>query len=236
VTIKKNLGILNDRLFSFTRNIDFKKAKLIEKFPEYRKLNFFLTLKNTPVLNKYKFTYFKKNLILSKNNQEIISIPAYDFSKYKLISNKLIELEKSLINPIFLLKNENYPFFDTTHSNKISNSISLININSIKDFEININQNIEYGRFRANFYITGIDPWEERNWINKIIKIGKLSFKVEDNIARCSATNLKPNTDKSTINLPIALKKIYNHIDMGVYLTPLDSGEIYIGDKILLNE
>ena len=28
-----------------------------------------------------------------------------------------------------------FPFFDTTHSNNISNTISLININSIKDFE-----------------------------------------------------------------------------------------------------
>ena len=28
--IQKNLGIIYDRIFAFTRNIDFKKAKLIE--------------------------------------------------------------------------------------------------------------------------------------------------------------------------------------------------------------
>ena len=41
--IKKGLGILNDRIFAFSRNVNFKKAKLIEKNPSERKLNYFLT-------------------------------------------------------------------------------------------------------------------------------------------------------------------------------------------------
>ena len=37
----------------FSRNIDLEKAKLVERNPNERKLNNFLTLKNSPVLNKY---------------------------------------------------------------------------------------------------------------------------------------------------------------------------------------
>ena len=55
--IKKDLGILNDRIFAFSRIIDSEKAKLVEKNPNIRNLNNFLTLKNSPVLNKYNFTY-----------------------------------------------------------------------------------------------------------------------------------------------------------------------------------
>ena len=55
--IKKKLGIANDRIFAFSRNIESEKAKLIEKDAKERKLNYFLTLKNSPVLNKYNFTY-----------------------------------------------------------------------------------------------------------------------------------------------------------------------------------
>ena len=55
--IKKDLGILNDRMFAFSRIIDAKKTKLIEKNPNERNLNNFLTLKNSPVLNKYNFIY-----------------------------------------------------------------------------------------------------------------------------------------------------------------------------------
>ncbi|MBT7009988.1 MAG: sulfurase, partial [Flavobacteriaceae bacterium] len=62
--IKKDLGIVNDRSFAFTRIIDSKKALILEKNPSERKLNNFLTLKNSPVLNKYNFEYKNNKLIL----------------------------------------------------------------------------------------------------------------------------------------------------------------------------
>ena len=68
--IKKNLGIDNDRIFAFSRNVDLEKAKLIEKDAKERKLNNFLTLKNSPVLNKYNFIYENNRLILTSNNKE----------------------------------------------------------------------------------------------------------------------------------------------------------------------
>ena len=231
--IKKNLGMLNDRVFAFSRGLDYEKAKLIEKNPNERKLNYFLTLKNSPLLNKYKFHYYEKELKLYQNNLLILSISSEDKNKYDIICDKLIEFEKSLSKPIYLLKNEKYLFFDTTHSNKVSNSISLININSIEDFKKQLNESIEFDRFRGNLYINGLDAWEEINWINKIITINKVPFMVTENIPRCSATNLKPNTDKFTINLPVALKRYYNHIYMGVYITPLGDGVIKKGDKII---
>ena len=235
-TIKKKIGILNDRIFSFSKNLNIEKAKLIENLPNKRKLNNFLTLKNSPFLNKYKFFYEDNKLTLFKNNIKIISIHSEKKNEYKILCDKLSELEESLMQPIFLLRNKNFPFFDTTHSNNISNSISLININSILDLEQKIQHSIEFERFRSNFYIDGVDAWEERNWINKIIKINNISFKVQKHIPRCSATNLKPNTDNSTINLPNTLKKHYNHIDMGIYLTPLQDGEVNIGDCVFLDK
>ena len=234
--LKKKLGILNDIIFSFSRNIDFEKNKLIEKFNTQRNLNNFLTLKNSPTLNKYAFSYNNKKLTLSNNNKEILSIGSEDYKNYKLIIDKLIKLEDILLKPIFLLKNEKYPFFDTINSNIISNTILLININSVRDLENNINENIEFERFRGNLYVDGIKPWEERNWINKIIKINKILFRVQKHITRCSTTNLKPKSDNITINILKILKKHYNHIDMGVYLIPLDDGDKNIGNQVLLNE
>jgi len=149
-----------------------------------------------------------------------------------LFSNKLIELESSLAKPIYLLSNNEFPFFDTSHSNNIFNSMSLINLNSVKDFEKKINEKVEFQRFRANFYIDGIEALEERSWIGKIIKIKNVSFKVEKNIPRCVAINLKPQTDDNSLNLLRSLRKNYNHFDMGVYLTALEDGKIEIGNKI----
>ena len=117
-----------------------------------------------------------------------------------------------------------------------NNSISLINKNSINDFENKISTNIEFQRFRANIYISGLNAWEERNWLGKTININNVHFLVSDEIPRCSATNLKPNTDNITINLPNQLKKTYDHTNMGVYLIPLNDGEISIDNKINLND
>ena len=101
--IKKNLGILNDRKFAFSRIIDKNKALLIEKNPNERKLDNFLSLKNSPVLNKYNFTYIGNKLTLTLFGKELISIIADNLEQRSKLINKLIDLEDSLMKLISLL-------------------------------------------------------------------------------------------------------------------------------------
>ena len=79
-----------------------------------------------------------------------------------------------------------------------------------------------------------MDPWLEFNWINKKIIINDCSFVVLRRIPRCSATNLRLNSDIFDINVPQKLREVYGHIDMGVYLKPLNNGTININDTITL--
>ena len=234
--IKKDVGIIGDRIFAFAKDLDLDKAQLFEKSPEERKgkWNKVLTLKNSPVLNKYNFLFKENKLTLTFKDKEILTINASELSERQLLSNKILELENSLKKPIVLMKNEELPFFDTSISNKVDfvNSVSLLNIQSINDFQKKIDKKVEISRFRGNICIDGIKPWEERKWIGKTIKIDNISFKVEKNIPRCVAINLKPATDDNSLNLLQSLKKNYNHFEMGVYLTALDDGEINLGDKV----
>ena len=236
--IRKNLGIVGDRVFAFSKGLESNQVKLFEKKLDERrgKWNKILTLKNSPVLNKYNFILKKNKLKLTANNIEILTINSDDTAEYDQLSNKILELEDSIEKPLFLMKNNDIPFFDTSISNKtvLTHSISLINLKSIKDLQNKTNKNVEPQRFRGNIYIDGIEAWEERNWIGKKIKINNISFKVEKNIPRCVAINLKPNSDDKSLNLLQSLKKTYNHFDMGVYLTALDDGLINIGDNISL--
>ena len=94
--IKKELGMPNDRIFAFSRGIDIEKAKLIEKNPNQRKLNNFLTLKNSPVLNKYNFIYEKKKHTLILKDKKLISVCLDSSESLSLIAEKLLELETSL--------------------------------------------------------------------------------------------------------------------------------------------
>ena len=236
--IKKNIGIVGDRIFAFAKDLDQDQVKLFETNPENRKgkWNKILTLKNSPFLNKYNFLYKEEKLTLTFKEKEILTIDVNDSRERQKLSNKMLELENSLKEPIVLMQNNSFPFFDTAISKKVDfiNSVSLLNIQSIQDFQKKIGKKIEEPRFRGNICIDGVKAWEERNWIGKIIKINDISFKVEKNIPRCVAINLKPKTDNNSLNLLQSLKKTYNHFEMGIYLTPLNDGKINISNSISL--
>jgi uncharacterized protein len=226
--ISKNIGIKNDRIFAFTRIIKKSESIKYQNIPNERKLNFFLTLKNSPYLNKYNFYLDNKYLYFYLSNKLINKILLKNENQYQLFSDELMNREKSIKQKPYLIYNQNNPFFDTMPDN----SISLINISSIKDFEKKINRKIEIERFRANFYIKDLNPWKEFNWLNKKISINNSVFKVVKKIPRCSATNLVPNLDISDINIPSKLKTVYGHINMGIYLVPLTDGIVKVGNNI----
>ena len=232
--IVKNIGIKHDREIAFTRNADFEFSKLLEKDSYTRNHKDFLSLKNTVALNKYSFYLEGKKLTLFDQESKIIEINLDNQHEHDLLCKKLVEIEETIKEPTYLLQNKEFPFFDTTHSKKTHNTISLININSIKDLSKKLGIEIEFQRFRANIYIDNLTPWKEREWIGKTISIKDIKFKVDMHIPRCSATNLKPKTDINTINLPLEIKKIYTHSDMGIYLKPLENGIIEKNDKIYI--
>ncbi len=227
--IVKESGIHNDRIFAFTRGLD-KKSSVDFNNSKIRNLNYFLTLKNTPDLKNYNFIFEEKKniLILYLKNKKLIETNIND-KKEIFYLEKYIEINITKIKkPIFFILNKNFPFFDTTPGI----SISLINLNSIKDLENKMNANIEYERFRGNILIDYLPAWEEFNLIGKTIKIGEVKFNVDSRIPRCSATNVNPNNSKLDMNLPNSLIKFYNHKDMGIYLSPLNSGKISTKDFI----
>ena len=234
--IKKDIGIIGDRIFAFAKDLDLDQAKLFEKSPDDRKgkWNKILTLKNSPALNKYNFTFKEEKLTLFLKDKEILTININQSDERQSLSNKISELENSLKQPIILMKNDKFPFFDTSISKKVDfvNSVSLLNIQSINDFQNKIDKKIESSIFRGNICVDGLKPWEEREWIGKIIGVNDVSFKVEKHIPRCVAINLKPKTDNNSFNLLKLLKKTYNHFDMGIYLTPLNDGQINISDTL----
>ena len=234
--IKKNIGIIGDRIFAFAKDLDLEQAKLFEKSADQRKgkWNKILTLKNSPALNKYNFMFNDEKLTLTFKDKEILTIDINKLNEREELSHKISELENSLKQPIVLMKNHQFPFFDTSISKKVDfvNSVSLLNIQSINDFAKKINKKIEASIFRGNICFDGIEPWKEREWIGKTIKINNVSFKVEKNIPRCVAINLKPKSDDNSFNLLQLLKKTYDHFDMGIYLTALNDGEINIKDTI----
>jgi len=229
--ILDNIGIKFDRNFAFTRDLDDDKINYILNNPLKRQIINFLSLKHFPELNEYNFDFEKDILNLKKNNNIIFETNINIQSDVEALCAKILLLIPKL-KRIKLIKDSKNPFFDTMPSN----TISLINLNSIKDFEKKISKNVELERFRGNIYINGLDAWEERNLIDKTLVINNIKFKVIKEIPRCSATNIKPNSSKFNLSVPILLKQIYNHINLGIYILPLNNGNIKLNDDILIND
>ena len=228
--ILNNIGIKFDRNFAFTRDLDDNKINHVMQNPLDRKIINFLSLKHFPDLNMYNFDFNNGFLYLKKNNNIILITDIKNEAEINILCEKMQELIPK-IKRIRLLQDPMNPFFDTMPSK----TISLINLNSIRDFEKKLSKKIEFQRFRGNIYVDGLNAWDERNLINKILIINKLKFKVTKEIPRCVATNIRPNSSEINLSIPISLKQFYNHINLGVYLIPLNDGNIKSNDDILID-
>lgn len=111
-------------------------------------------------------------------------------------------------------------------------SVSLGNLSSLRDLSDRLGQPLDPRRFRANFWIEGLKPWEEFGWVGQEIGLGRLRFFVEERIQRCLATSANPETGRRDADTLGALKAGWGHQDFGVYLTALVTGELTRGDPL----
>ena len=113
--------------------------------------------------------------------------------------------------------------------------ISLINHASVADLARTIGGPVDARRFRANFYVDGIEPWTERKWVGKTVRLGDLRFAVVDETIRCGATTVDPATSARNLNVPKLLQNHYGHMFCGVYLKALDSGTVSEGATVTVS-
>ncbi|WP_447776329.1 MOSC domain-containing protein [Pseudomonas chlororaphis] len=115
---------------------------------------------------------------------------------------------------------------------KPDNVISLVNLETVRQVSRDIGQYLDPLRFRSNFYIDGVPAWREFDWVGGALAIGDAVFQVDRRNARCAATNVNPRTATRDIGLPSALRRLYGHTDLGVYLIANNSVRVRCGDSV----
>jgi uncharacterized protein YcbX len=113
-------------------------------------------------------------------------------------------------------------------------SVSLLNVASIRALSDRLGQRLDPRRFRGNFWIDGLAPWEEFGWVGETIAIGDVRFRVEERIERCLATTADPETGRRDADTLGGLESGWGHRDMGVYLVALDDGRVETGAEVRL--
>ena len=89
-------------------------------------------------------------------------------------------------------------------------------------------------RFRANIYLKDVEPWEEVNWLNKVILSGSAELIGIREITRCAATNVNPKTAIRDINIPNLLLKNFGHMNCGIYLQVTKGGLLKKHDDLVI--
>lgn len=110
-------------------------------------------------------------------------------------------------------------------------SISLLNIASNDALAGQMQTDLAMERWRGNIIMDGFEPWAEKGWVGKTVKLGSAELEVREEITRCLATTANPATglrDEDTLGALNAL----GHQEFGVYGVVTKTGKVSVGDAI----
>jgi hypothetical protein len=110
--------------------------------------------------------------------------------------------------------------------------VSMINLASLRDFEARVGARRHRRRFRANVWFSGASAWSERDWVGRQIQIGGAVVRVTKPITRCAATEVNPETAERDANPVEELRRLYDHIELGVHAEVIEGGRFAVGDAI----
>lgn len=107
--------------------------------------------------------------------------------------------------------------------------LSLHTLASHRAVESALKRELSIHRWRGNLWLDGADPWAEKDWIGRQIKIGDATLEVKVEITRCKATMANPDTGQRDADTLAALQD-FGHQEFGVYAEVIQGGRISVGD------
>ena len=111
-------------------------------------------------------------------------------------------------------------------------SVSIGSLSSLKALEEKMGTPLGPERFRMNFWVEGLAPWEEFEWVGKRIRIGTAELEVREPTIRCNATKANPATGKIDADTLGALEDGWGHQHFGVYAVVVSDGTVQVRDGI----
>lgn len=111
-------------------------------------------------------------------------------------------------------------------------SISIGNLATLRVLEQLAGQPLDTRRFRLNFWVDGLAPFEEFEWLDKNITIGTVTFRANDRITRCASTMGNPDTGRRDADPVSVMDTHWGHHDFGVALIAQMNGQVALGDPV----
>lgn len=130
-------------------------------------------------------------------------------------------------------------------------TISFLNMATVRYLQRWAGLVLDPRRFRMNVWYDNDEPWSELAWANgypgtREFDVGNIHFRIQDACERCEAINADPQTGERDLDLLPAIEAALKARGyrgsphrgtfnvMGFLATPLSSGRLYRGQKIVM--
>lgn len=114
----------------------------------------------------------------------------------------------------------------------MAETVSLINLATVREIEQRTGRPLDPRRFRANIYCEGLPAWSEVGRVGDEVIVGNARLRVDLDIPRCAATEVDPDTGVRDVPLPRLLKAEYGHVTVGVLASVVAGGRIAAGAPV----
>lgn len=112
-------------------------------------------------------------------------------------------------------------------------SVTLCNHASHRAIETELGHELSIHRWRGNIWFDSDAPWIEFDWMGHEIQIGEAILRPRERTDRCLATTANPDTGRRDADTLAALAA-FGHQDFSVRCEVLRSGDVHIGDTVVL--
>ena len=113
--------------------------------------------------------------------------------------------------------------------------LSLISTQSIAALGGMVGSELDPLRFRPNLLIDASEPFEEEAWVGRVLRVGGMRMRVDQQDERCVITTVDPVTSERN---PAVLRAIAQQRDacIGVYGSTVTPGAVAVGDPVVLED
>lgn len=130
---------------------------------------------------------------------------------------------------------QGHQFTDVSvHGVALMRSISLINLATVRELSARLGLALDPLRFRGNLLFDGAAAWSELDWVGRTLTLGSVRMRIVRRTKRCAATSVNLATAERDVNLPLRIRELQGHGDLGIYAEVLAGGRLSDGDAIVL--
>lgn len=233
VELEAGQGVPGDRMFGFARHGSGFDPAAPKPLPKDR----FVVLVNVARLAGLKTRLDQRRMVLSIEHDG--EADTYDMAQpaeaiaAEAFLSRWLDLNDP--QPPKFVSAAPHRFTDVSVvSPQMMNAVSILNLESVRDFEARIGLPVDPARFRANIEIDGLPAWAELQAMGVKFTSGDVELTVLKRTQRCAATEVNPANAERDLRVPYLLRKLLGHMDMGVYAEVTSGGELAAGDELKL--